>query len=133
MKMMKNWCSRPVWLASAVVLCLSVASAQAVWVDVFPFLPGVDANGVLDNSLGAYVQTKITLNTTNGNFHLHGHGFVRNLSPGRMEYKDIPFSIPGVNIKSFLYQVDKVDKKDEDSRITRCDLHARGDLSFGAN
>ncbi len=105
--MMKKLFSRSVWTASAVALCLGAASAWALTVTVQQLVPGVNANGTLNNALGATIPVKANVNTLTGTFHASGKGKVTNQSGAKQEYQNVPVNIPGVQVESSLYTVKK--------------------------
>jgi hypothetical protein len=131
MTMMKNWISRRGWLAGGVALGLSVATAWAAEnLTVDQFVPGVNALGNLDDTLGATIPVKVSLNTLKGRFTAVGQGTVGNLYVLKKNSKSetlrftnpkITFSLPpGASVMTSDYKV---------SQKGKCVLHAAGTFS----
>ena len=130
--MMKSWCSRRVWMASVVLLCLSAATAWAAESLTNISVPGVDSTGNPNGGVGtSLLLLKITYNTEKGTFTASGKSTVPNLylndkgKPQKVEFLDPPFKVQVPSlfvITSVLYKVDKKGK---------CSFNASGYLDYG--
>ena len=109
MTIMKNWCSRRVWIAGVVLLCLSAATAWAATAYFDAYVPGVDAAGNL-NGESRWLSLKVNINTRKGTFTGSGKSKVTNNFKKDREFENPAINVrapKGVFVTADLYKVDK--------------------------
>ena len=104
----REWMKRVAVLGLCLVTTVVFAKQEKGSVTVR--LPGVTKAGTLDDTLGADVTVNFSVNTETGKFTAHGDGKVKNLSKKTAKFKNIPVTIPDVNVKKSTYTVKKTGK-----------------------
>ena len=101
MMMMMNWCSRRVWMASVVMLCLSASTAWAFRTSAVTTLPGVNGAGARSAALGNLALLKLNVNTRQRTLTASGGTTVTNLRGTKATF----FNPALITITSDLYVV----------------------------